>query len=131
MVAMGYERNTAEEVVQETMIQLFRNWEEVENPRAWSRKVALRLAQKEKMRRARDVPVVDDVLIASSKGFEDRIDLYNAIQSLPERQRQVVVLYYLDDLTLDTVAELLGTSRSAVRRILERARDSLKDKLGI
>ncbi|MFD4676380.1 RNA polymerase sigma factor [Lentzea sp. NPDC058450] len=53
-----------------------------------------------------------------------------AIRSLPHRQREVVVLRYLEDLPPAEVAELLGISKEAVASSLNRALESLRGKLG-
>lgn len=52
-----------------------------------------------------------------------------AVQALPVRYREVVVLRYLEETPTDEVAEVLGVSRSAVDVRLHRAREKLKDML--
>ena len=45
--------------------------------------------------------------------------LARAIASLAERQRLVVTLYYLEDLRLKEIGEVLGLSESRVSRLLD------------
>lgn len=52
-----------------------------------------------------------------------------AIRSLPEAQRVVVVLYDLQGLSYDEIAEALGASLGTVKSRLNRARVALKSKL--
>ncbi len=47
--------------------------------------------------------------------------LARAIESLPERERMVVTLYYMEDLRLKEIGELLGLSESRVSRVLSAA----------
>jgi RNA polymerase sigma-70 factor (ECF subfamily) len=55
--------------------------------------------------------------------------LQAAIQSLPENQRSVVILYRYDNLSYQEIAEVLETSVSAVESRLHRAKLNLKKKL--
>jgi RNA polymerase sigma factor for flagellar operon FliA len=57
---------------------------------------------------------------------EDRARLADAIEQLPERERLVVTLYYLEDLRLREIAELLKLSESRVSRLLSQAEQMLK-----
>jgi RNA polymerase sigma factor FliA len=57
---------------------------------------------------------------------EDRSQVADAIEQLPERERMVLTLYYLEDLRLREIAELLKLSESRVSRLLSRAEQSLK-----
>jgi RNA polymerase sigma-70 factor, ECF subfamily len=51
------------------------------------------------------------------------------VKSLPARYREVVVLRYLEELPIETVAEALGLSRNTVEVRLHRARGRLRDRL--
>jgi RNA polymerase sigma-70 factor (ECF subfamily) len=59
------------------------------------------------------------------------VDLARALHDLPGRQREVVVLYYLLDLPVGEVAELLGLSAGGVKHALFRARRSLASALAV
>ena len=52
--------------------------------------------------------------------------LTEAIEKLPEQMRAVVTLYYVDDLTLKKIGEVVGLSESRVSRILTQAELQLK-----
>jgi RNA polymerase sigma factor (sigma-70 family) len=52
-----------------------------------------------------------------------------ALATLSERDREVVVLYYRGEGTLDDVAAALGVAPAAVRKRLERARTRLRDTI--
>ncbi len=52
-----------------------------------------------------------------------------AIQSLPENQKSVLILYRYHDLSYKEIAEVLDTSVSAVESRLHRAKENLKKKL--
>lgn len=56
----------------------------------------------------------------------DRLELLALLRSLPERQRQAVVLHYLIDLSVREVADLMNLSEGAVKSHLFKARTSLR-----
>jgi RNA polymerase sigma-70 factor (ECF subfamily) len=53
------------------------------------------------------------------------VDLDRAVQSLPGRQREAVVLHYLLDLDVATTAAVLEVSPGTVKTALSRAREKL------
>lgn len=60
---------------------------------------------------------------------ELEIALDRAIQSLPDKQRLAVSLRRYEDLPYEDICEILGMSLSAVKSLLFRARNDLKEKL--
>ncbi len=52
-----------------------------------------------------------------------------AVAALPISQRTVVVLYYLDDLSVETIAEILEVPEGTVKSRLYYARKALKGRL--
>ncbi len=60
---------------------------------------------------------------------EQRGKVMETIRQLPEDDRMVIVLKYIEGLSYKEVAELVGTSVSAVESRLFRARQVLKSKL--
>jgi len=55
--------------------------------------------------------------------------LAEAIERLPERERRVVTLYYLEDLRLKEIGKVLGLSESRVSRLLNSAVFQLGERL--
>lgn len=55
--------------------------------------------------------------------------LYKALQALPERDRNVIALYYFEELTLKEIAMTMDISQSRVSQIHTRAVLSLKAKI--
>ena len=52
-----------------------------------------------------------------------------AVGELPPRLREVVVLYYLEELPIDQIAPMIGAKRGAIEVRLHRARQILRSKL--
>ena len=59
----------------------------------------------------------------------DHDAVWQAIQQLPERQRQVVVLRYYEDLSEAETADVLGVSPGTVKSSLSRGLDRLEQLL--
>lgn len=60
------------------------------------------------------------------------LDFYGAI--LPERRKDVMDLYYNDDLSLSEIAEQVGVTRQAVRETIKKTETELffyEEKLGL
>lgn len=61
----------------------------------------------------------------------ERLDLYRALEALPRRQRDVIVLRHLADLSEAAVAAVLGFSVGTVKSNASRARAALRAVLTI
>lgn len=69
------------------------------------------------------VPGVDEALA----GLD--IDIRRAVETLPMQQKQVCVLHYLLDQSVETIAEGLGVKPGTVKTQLHRARSALAARL--
>jgi RNA polymerase sigma-70 factor (ECF subfamily) len=58
-----------------------------------------------------------------------RDEVVRALGKLAPLHRQVLVLKYLDDLTVEEIAQVVGRSRVQVQSLLQRARDGLRRTL--
>jgi RNA polymerase sigma-70 factor (ECF subfamily) len=57
------------------------------------------------------------------------MDLYKAIEGLRPEYREVIKLYYLDDLSVKEIAQILKKNENTIKTQLFRARDTLKSAL--
>ena len=125
----------AEEITQDAFVRLLQHWNRVsryDRPGAWVRRVAIRLATREAAGSA-GAPGSnasgDNSDVPASTGVRD-LDLWKAIRTLPPRQRAVVALYYLEDMSVSEVADIVGCSESTVSVHLHRARHRLAEIVG-
>jgi RNA polymerase sigma factor (sigma-70 family) len=63
-----------------------------------------------------DHPDQNDVVLDPFPAFEDGLALRQALDTLPEIERQIIVLYYSEDLSDYRIAERLGYSHTFVVR---------------
>ncbi|MFT3743036.1 MAG: FliA/WhiG family RNA polymerase sigma factor [Pyrinomonadaceae bacterium] len=61
--------------------------------------------------------------------LENRQNLAKAIEKLPERERQVIALYYVEELTMKEIGEVLGVTESRVSQLRSQAIVRLKANL--
>jgi RNA polymerase sigma-70 factor (ECF subfamily) len=126
----------AEDAVQEAMFILFRKVEglrKVESLSAWLFTVVYRICIGIPKRMVGIVVDVDEVdasgELRSMPVEELRLDLANAIQSLPPHYREVVILRDIEELTVNEIAAALNTTRETIKARLHRARVLLREYL--
>jgi RNA polymerase sigma factor for flagellar operon FliA len=73
-----------------------------------------------------DAAAVDPHSEAQASELKDR--LADAIESLPERERLVVALYYYENLTLREIGEVLGVTESRVSQLHTKAVLALRSR---
>jgi RNA polymerase sigma-70 factor (ECF subfamily) len=71
-----------------------------------------------------------EVVVAVPAVSADDVALRRHVEGLPEKQRQAVTLYYLDERSVDEVAAMMGMPVNTVKTHLHRARASLATALG-
>ncbi|MEC4176232.1 sigma-70 family RNA polymerase sigma factor [Adlercreutzia sp. R7] len=57
-------------------------------------------------------------------------DLWDIVSRLPEDQRTVINLFYVEEMSTGDIARILGCTAGAVRMRLHRAREALRDLIG-
>ena len=78
-----------------------------------------------KLQRARRIPAAGDVAAPDS----DRLDVAVALDALPRRQREVILLRYIADMSEVAVADALGCSLGTVKTHASRALVALRRAL--
>lgn len=80
-----------------------------------------------------DKPTPAEDILNTGNEFEDElinnIDLKSAIASLDKPEREIIELYYFDDLNQSEIADLLNTSQVQVSRKLKQALEKMKKYL--
>lgn len=112
----------AEDIAAEALAQALRSWPAIREPASWVATVAGRRA----LRRRRVPAPLRAASLGRTSDNGERIDLSRALQQLSRRQRQVVVLRHMADLSEETVAASLGVSVSAVKTHNQRALNALR-----
>ena len=134
-------RADAEDIVQETFVRVIEDparFAQVREPRPWLVRIAWNLAL-DRVRRITPVNL-DEELAAALTSPQRPADavlaegrrlarVLAAVDRLPQREREVLLLAAIEELTTAEIAEVLKKSESSVRSLLFRARTHLQERL--
>ena len=124
---------TAHEIASEAFTRLWARWTKVEEPRGFLYVTAANLVRDhwrklERERRAMRRATSEEVVKLQGERADSSVRLL--VQSLPERLRTPVLLYYYADLPVREVASLMGRNEGTVKADLHAARELLRARLG-
>lgn len=132
LAAVG-DRPAVEDAVAEAFARAYQRWpslREHPHPLAWVIKVALNIARSGWRRRRREFLTPDPAPGPTGPDEgppDDRVA--EALKALPRRQREVVALRILADLSAEETGRLLGIATATVHVHLHRALQSLREAL--
>jgi RNA polymerase sigma-70 factor (sigma-E family) len=130
------DRDAAEDLVQDAFVRLTGKFHHLRNPEAFGSYLRRTLVNLHlsRLRRIR----LERHIAAQQRGIEPQssmpdvagsADLWAGLQRLPPRQRAAVILRYYEDLSERESAELLRCSVAAVRSLVARAMETLREKV--
>ena len=126
-----HDRGHAEEITQDAFMQLLDRWatvSEYEQPGAWVRRVAIRMAVRH-LRRERMRSLLERRTQLAPERSEDltlpQSEVLEAVRQLPTNQRVAVVLHYFEDRPVADIADALGCAPATARVHLHKARQRL------
>ncbi len=137
------DRERAEDASQDVWVKVIRNAKKYKSQgkfRAWllqiARNTCFSLFRDIKKNRAEDVDdhevedVTQESILDLMSAEENRERVKKCIEALPDNQRMALVVWMTEDKSYEEIAEQMETSVSAVKSLLFRGRQSLKDMLG-
>lgn len=139
-VAMRYvrDRNAAEEVYSDVFYRYFRRvrtFDSEEHRKAWLLRVTMNCAKDHLMGRRYDEEIQDDMFASVSisgteeASLEEIMDVRDALKKLDDEHREVVELYYFNQLSVTEIASMLQRSVNTVKSQLRRGREKLRTML--
>jgi RNA polymerase sigma-70 factor (ECF subfamily) len=128
-------RDVGADLAHEALARAYRDWRTVgslERPGAWVRRVLINLTIDAHRRRARETLALSRLdpypITAPTEAVGEAF--WAAVRALPERQRAAIALYYIEDLSIAAIADILGVAAGTVKTSLFMARQSLAVSLG-
>ena len=120
----------AEDLVQEALVKAALRWDSLRDahPEAWIRTVIYRehVSRWRRTRRERLTPEPPEVVSASGDA-DLALSLQAALLRLTHKQRATLLLRYVEDLTEEETARVLGVTTGTVKRQAAVARQRLRD----
>ena len=137
-IAFRYMKNKedAEDVYSETFLTYFkkeREFNDEEHRKAWLITVTVNNAKSMLAQRRYDEDIDEAVGVSNPKrtvGKADLIDLRDAIERLKPDYREVILLFYVNDLSVREIGKILDLNENTVKIRLSRARKMMKEYLG-
>ncbi len=136
-VASG-DREAAADAVQDAFTRAFVRWRRVaryDDPAGWVRHVALNrlrdhFRRAERGRRAVDrLSNRDDLVVDPPEPPDGEMGLLAAVGELPRQQRIAAALFYVEQLSVQEVADSMKLSTGAVKYHLHAARAALRERV--
>lgn len=121
----------AEDVFSDTFLAYYTKKPEFaseEHRKAWLLRVAINLARNTH-RAQKKISELDERLPSQERSFEQielSLDLSEAMRRMQPEYREVLCLFYLQELSTKEIAEVLEKNESTVRTQLMRAREQLR-----
>ena len=130
------DRTLAEDAVQETFLKAYRSLASFRgecSEKTWLMKIAMNtccdLRRAHRLRRI-DPRRIPELLPQAAEPFAPAEEaLVTQVMQLPRKLREVILLYYYQDMTVTEIAVSLGISQSSVSGRLKRARGKLRTLL--
>jgi RNA polymerase sigma-70 factor (sigma-E family) len=134
-IALTGDRSAAEDLLQDVLERVYVAWPRIDDPQAYARRALVNASSNRWRRRARRpelaVAALPEVAVADrTDEHSSRDELVRAVAMLPARQRAVVVLRFLADLSEAETAHTLGCTTGTVKSQTARALTSLRRLIG-
>lgn len=138
--AMTGNAESAKDLVSETVLKAYESYDKLRDTggfQSYLFTIASRIANRDRSRGRRwadwDEERMNEIPAngaSPEQGIEIEL-LYRALQQLPEKQREAIVLFEITGLSLEEVREIQGGSLSGVKSRIVRGREGLADLLGV
>jgi RNA polymerase sigma-70 factor (ECF subfamily) len=149
--SMLRDHDSADEVVQEALIRIFRYIHKLKEPEkfaSWTMRVIVNQVQSWRMRQSRQrllpipegmEPEAGEVVVMGTAGGdprktaiagEVRREIEEALGALPARQQTAILLFEIEGSSIREVAEAMECSEGAVKFNIHEARKKLQKRLG-
>lgn len=123
-------QNDAEDVVQETMLKYMKKtpvFESEQHRKAWLITVARNKCRDIIRFRAKH-PTVDIDELRNHSADNTDSGILEALVTLPEKIKSVMILYYVEDFSVKEIASITGKTESAIKMRLQKGRRLLAEK---
>ena len=126
----------AKEIVQETIYKAYRNIKNLREPKylkTWLSKILINVSN-DYMRKNGMIDLEHDEndyikQIHKDEQVEIKIDLYNAIDALEDKYKDVIILRYIEDLKVEEISKILERPANTIKTHIRKAIRDMKNLL--
>jgi RNA polymerase sigma-70 factor (sigma-E family) len=123
-LALTGSETLAQDLVHDVFIRAHARWDRIEHPRAYLRTAVVN-ACRSASRKAKRERSVDALFVVEDVELEAD-EMFDALASLPYRQRAALVLQYYEGLSQAEIAEILGCREGTVASLVHRGLTQLR-----
>jgi RNA polymerase sigma-70 factor (ECF subfamily) len=122
----------ADEVLDDVLLKFWINadsFKKIKNPKGWIYTLTVNCA-KDKLNaqiKSNEIFELTEQIASPQTEYDD--EFYNKIIDLNELEQQIMVLKFVDDLTFESIAEILNKPLSSISSMYYRALEKLKNNL--
>lgn len=132
-------REDAEDVLQDTFVSIYKKAKtlsDFEKLKPWIFSILKNTSYTRYKKRKREFP--DEFVLDKAEesptylgedDFAEKSEIQDALMTLKEKEREVLVLYYYNDFSIEEIASICKTFQGTVKSRLYRARKNLKKEL--
>jgi RNA polymerase sigma-70 factor (ECF subfamily) len=130
------DRERATDATQEAFIKAYAKWSKIrsyDSPAGWVRRIAINASRdsfrSERRRHRREQTLQPVAPTSQTDQFVAESFARDLLQALPRRQREIATFFYVDDRSVNEIAEILRLNEGTVKFHLSQARDRLRQQL--
>lgn len=122
----------AEDVTQDTFIRVMKNYDKFRkesSEKTWIMKIAINLCKNQRKSwwfKRQNIEALELAYDACYDGLLDRQEVFNKINKLSPKHKEIILLYYYQEMSVAEIAEVLKLKESAVKTRMFRAREQLR-----
>ena len=135
-IAILKNEEDANDAIQEALYSAYKNYEKLENRSLFSTWLIRILINKcyDIINKNKRVTYIDDSITEATNGVEDTYEVENSLEwilnKIDKDLKEIVVLYYYDDLSVEDISNTLQIPKGTVKSRLSRAREQIKKLMG-
>lgn len=126
-------KTDAEDITQDVFLKYISadiKWKDEEHRKAWLLRVAVNCAldfvKSAHNRYTETVENIPEESVEDTYDLGEKSDVYYAVQSLPDKYRIPIHLFYYEDMSIAQIAEATGQKQATIKSQLSRGRNMLK-----
>lgn len=123
--------NDSDDIVQDVFMKYLNSNEKfntLDNEKFWLIRVTINTCKSFLKKSWKQKVELDESKIDIVSKKEENSYLFDIVYSLPHKYKEIIVLKYYEDFSINEIAKILNISISAVKKRLERARNMIKEK---